>query len=259
MIKDTTRTGNFTASRISELLSVGTGKTRRNYILDCALEKIGVFNTFQNTQMRHGINNQKVAFEHFKAQYDIAKGATWFDEYVPINENCGASPDVKLDDVTPMDIKCPYYLDTFLEQIAKVPNKYFYQIQMQAMALGGDSCGIGFYLTRPELTGDPEWIEYEMPLEDRLHMVTFPLSAEVEDTILKSVELAVPERELYVEILNNAPVLNIFDYFYERKVKLKKYRPIKECSNIEKAKIFKVEAEVRSESEGGYKFYYEAK
>lgn len=231
--------GVFSASRISELVAGGTGRTRRNYILDLAMEICGIKKSVKTMAMDHGTQNQQSAFELFKkyfwADYPNAR---WFDEYIPINDNCGASPDVMLDDVTTFDIKCPYTEDNFLDQVQKVPNKYFWQIQMQLLATGGDMCGIGFYLTKPEFADNNE--EYAYSIKDRLHPVMFPQSAEHQDTIQAAVELAVPERDLYVDIIGSAEILDPVQYFYEQK-KHHRYRDLKDCGNIAKAEVVRVE------------------
>ena len=71
------RKARFTASRIGELLAGGSGKTRQSYILDLALQSIGIKDEFQTKENIHGIISQRTAFEQVVLkEYDEA---TWFD------------------------------------------------------------------------------------------------------------------------------------------------------------------------------------
>src|SRR5688572_21348496 len=94
---------NFSASRISELLAGGTGKTAQNYILDLALQSLSIKDELSTKATEHGLNNQLYAFE--KVVQPLYPGSVWHDEYIPINEYCGASPD-SLDGNIPTDVKC---------------------------------------------------------------------------------------------------------------------------------------------------------
>ena len=60
---EASRSGMFTASRISELMASGTGKTRLNYIFDIADELINGSKDFETKAMQHGTINQYDAFD----------------------------------------------------------------------------------------------------------------------------------------------------------------------------------------------------
>ena len=73
-IKAEKKTAMFSASRISELLAGGEGKTRNKYILDLAMQEIGIENDFDTKEMRHGIINQINSFEQIiKPKYKLKK------------------------------------------------------------------------------------------------------------------------------------------------------------------------------------------
>lgn len=245
------RDGCFTASSISKLLAGGTGATRKSYIMEVALSALGIKQKNIDTiDTKHGIANQMNAYEFcLKPLY---KGVQWVDRYIPINDNCGASPDCVWLGNYPIDIKCPGHIDTYLEQIEKVKPSYFYQIQMQIMSVNKDNDSrpdqegaLCTYLTKKEEWGADTWTEYPFALEDRFRIAPIKKNDEVCDTILKAVEKAVPERDLLIECLNNAKLMEEEEYFYHQ-MKHNKYRDIKLCSNLEKANIIRV----------NNKFYY---
>ena len=238
------RVGCFSASNISRLMAGGGGATRKSYILEVATEVvIGERHQLDTAAMKHGVANQMNAYEFvLKPLY---KGVQWVDKYIAINENCGASPDCVWLGNYPIDIKCPFEIDTYLEQIEKVKPSYFAQIQMQIMAVKGEEGALCTYLTKKEEWGSDTWSEYPFALEDRFRVEPIKKDEETCDRILTAVEKAAPERDLYIECLNNATVMDEIEYFYYQ-MKHNKCRDIKSCSNIEKANIIRV----------NNKFYY---
>lgn len=230
MITDEKRKGRFTASGITRLLAEGTGKTRINYIIEVAKNGLGIRDEFSTSDTRHGINNQINAFDFVvKNNFDHAK---WADEYMPINDDCGASPDVLVaydNNVCPLDIKCPTTIDNYIKQIADTKNQYYYQVQMQMMATDAEVGFLCYYLTKPEVFG-VEWKEYPMPIEDRFKINTFHRNPEAVDRILKAVEDAVPLRDILIKKMEDAILLDEIEYFYEQK-KHMKFRDIGYSSN----------------------------
>lgn len=218
----------FSASRISELLAGGTGKTAQNYCLDLALESIGIKDNIDTPATRHGLNNQLSAFEALvKRKFPYA---VWYDEFIPINDKCGASPD-SLAGSTPNEIKCPYYIDTFLEQINSVPKKYILQNQMQMMATGAEEGFIWFYLTKPEEWGVEEWNEYPFPLELRQHCEFIKKDEEIQYNILEKVDHFHPVKLSFVKLLEEAEVMDYEQFFYVQMSGFS-YRKLKDCNNI---------------------------
>ena len=219
----------FSASRISELLAGGTGKTAQSYILDLALQSIGIKEEISTPAMKHGIQNQMSGFENVVKP--LFPNAQWHDEFILINEYCGASPDI-LNESTPMDIKCPYYIDTYLEQINKPPTKYYAQIQMQMMACKSDVGRLIFYLTKPEEWGqETEVEEYSFPLQLRFKIFEFSKDEELQEKILFKVEESQPKKIQMIELLGNAELLSEEQFFYEQMNGFV-YRKLQESNNI---------------------------
>lgn len=238
------RVGCFSASSISRLLAGGTGATRKSYIMELALDAVGASKPNIDTMYtKHGIANQMNAFDF--CLKPIYKGIQWVDKYIPINKNCGASPDCVWQGNFPIDIKCPGEIDTYLEQIEKIKPSYFAQIQMQIMSVNGTEGALCTYLTKREEWGSDTWDEYPFALADRHKIEVIKKDEEMCDRILSEVEKAAPERDLYIEILGNAEVMEEEKYFYHQ-MKHNKYRDIKLCSNLSNSEILRVKN----------KFYY---
>ena len=70
------RVGMFTASRISELLAGGSGKTKQSYIYDIACEVVGVKKEISTAPMIHGINTEQSAFDFGVLPADAPQATT---------------------------------------------------------------------------------------------------------------------------------------------------------------------------------------
>jgi len=232
------RVGKFSASRISELLAGGTGKTAQSYCLDLAMEMIGIKKDLQTSDMLHGIVNQLNAFE--LCVKPLHPNINWHDEYMAIDDRCGASPDFIGVGIVG-DIKCPTSIYTYLEQIEKMPTKYYNQLQMQMMSANVKDAMLCFYLTKKEEWGEDEWSEYPMPLEDRFKIFDVQKDEETCDKIMTAVDKYQPEKNILAEKLANAPVMDEVEFFYSQMQGMR-YKNLKEASNIFTAadKIIKV-------------------
>lgn len=219
----------FSASRISELLADGQGKTAQSYILDLALQSLGIKDDISTPAMKHGINNQLNAFQQVvKPLYPTAE---WHDEFILINDYCGASPDVLIES-SPLEQKCPFFIDAFIEQINKPPTKYFQQVQMQMMACKSDIGRLVFYLTKPEEWGDEnEVVEYPFPLELRFKVFEFKKDNEIQELILQKVDESEPKKQQMIKMLQEAEIIDSEQYFYEQ-ISGYAYRKLKDCNNI---------------------------
>ncbi len=234
----------FSASRISELLAGGQGKTAQSYILDLAMQSIGIKDELSTPAMKHGINNQINAFE--QVVKPLFPKSEWHDEFILINEHCGASPDILIDS-NPIDVKCPFFIDAFLEQINKPPTKYYAQIQMQMMACKSDIGRLVFYLTKPEEWGqETEVIEYPFPLELRFKIFEFAPDLELQDNILKKVDESEPKKQQMIKLLQDAELMGLEQFYFEQ-ISGFAYRKLQYCNNI-----LNVEKCIRIED----KFYY---
>ena len=113
----------ISASGIGELLT--GGKTGESYLLRKTMEALGIEDNLDTKPMQHGTINQYEAYELIVSEIDNCK---WHDIYTPINYYCGASADC-IGDLGVYDIKCPYYIDTYLEQCQRLPKKYTFKIR----------------------------------------------------------------------------------------------------------------------------------
>lgn len=248
MIEDVNHKGMFSASQITKLLAGKTGATRGGYIYDLALEMIGCDKPdFDNQHMKHGRNNQMTAFQQcIKPLY---KDAVWFDQFIKFDERCGASPDVKIDDLTPCEIKCPYYIDTYAEQILKVPKAYYEQVQMQIITMGGDFGLICFFLSRPEPWGlDESWTEYPFALPLRHTIIEIKKDEAVCEDILTAIDKYTPIKNQLAEKLKAAKVMTETEFFYEQ-YNGYKLRPLRNSNNYFNVEPIRV----------GKEFYYYTK
>lgn len=214
------RKGMFTASRMSDLLAEGSGQSRNNYIFDVAAGVFGCDSRVETAEMRHGIINQHNAFR--LAVQPMFPDAVWFDDFIPINDNCGASPDVVIDGIIPLDVKCPTSVDSFSSEVAKYRKvntadtnaAYFVQCQTQMLATNADQGHLLFYLTKFESYMDTDWREYAVPLEDRTEIITFERNVKVQDAILSAVTEAAIRRDRIIERMANATIMDDAEYFY---------------------------------------------
>ena len=229
--------GVFSASTISQLLAGGTGKTKQSLIYENCLNILGLKEDFQNEAMRHGIATEENAFEYtVKPLFDNAIYQS--NIYIPINENCGATPDVLIgNDV--LDIKCPT-LEKFHSYLWNVPKAYKDQLQMQLLATGGEKAYLLFYLSKPVTFDNADtWNEYEFSnFDDNYILKEFNKDNEVQENILKAIEEAVPIRNEILEILMNAPMVDL-KYLCDYTKTGGQYAKLKESNNILKSDIFR--------------------
>lgn len=206
------RVGNFTASEIYKLF-VG-GKTRDTYIFEKAQEKTtGHQKEFSTKKTDHGHMHEHEAGVSFSEVTGI-QVENLMQEYFPINENCGATPDFKAVDfngnlLASIDCKCP--TDSFFEQkmqfikeskpeFQNVPKQMFYQAQMQMLAMSVDEHYLVRYLTAMDTDYYGNTIEYDLPLNVRLFYQKVKADKRVQAQIIGLVEAAAKERDLLVAI-----------------------------------------------------------
>ena len=217
----------ISASGIGELLT--GGKTAESYLLKKAMECLGIKDELHTRPMEHGLLNQFEAYELVVAKLDNAK---WHDVYTPINDYCGASADAVGDSFV-FDVKCPYYVDTYLEQRAKLPKKYMLQSQMQMLAEGKERGAIVLYLTNSEIDLYGNKIEYPYPLEDRYYIHELSRDEQITSDILITAESGHKKMLEWVEILTAAPEKESGEFFYDQIIGTSVYRKLKTASSIE--------------------------
>lgn len=228
----------FSASRITDLLAGGTGKTRMNYIFELAERSIGIDNSVTTAAMLHGINSEKdaldILFNHLGNGYYNSDGMG-SQVFFPINEYVGATPDAIGDDWVG-DAKCQYFIHTFFEQNDKLATSYYNQVQCQMLALKVDKGYLINYLTKPETYGMEYWVEYPFPLEERFHVHEIEKDERVQSDILEYSEKYFPYIGLGSEILMSAKELDHDEFFYMQFVNRVRFQKLKDVNWIENTK-----------------------
>lgn len=224
----------FSASRASELLATGTGKTRSNYIYELAEQRIGIIRDFRTKQMIHGIDSEHDAISIL---ISIHGGYRNTDNngnqvYFLYNEYIGATPDMIGDDFVG-DAKCQYSINGYMEQCDKLLKKYYIQIQCQMMALDVDKGYLINYLTKPEEWGDDEWKEYPFPLEDRYFIHVIKRDDVVIHDLKVAAEKYYPYIEKCAEIMTNAEILDDVEFFKMQRYNSIRFNKIKDLNWIE--------------------------
>ena len=206
----------FSASRISQLLSGGTGKTRMNYIYELAERSLGIDNTVTTIQMLHGINSEldavAVFIDHMNDGYANSDGQG-SQVFFQINDYVGATPDI-IADTFVADIKCQYSIHGFFEQNDRVIKRYYDQLQCQMLALKVDKGYLMNYLTKPEKYGEDEYREYPFPLSDRFHVHEIEKDEQVQNDILEYSEKFFPYIDICRQIFESAKTLDHDEFFY---------------------------------------------
>ena len=217
----------ISASGIGELLT--GGKTADSYILRKAMEGNGIKEELDTWAMRHGTINQHEAYRLL-----LQDKAKWHDIYTPIDERCGASADAIGEDMV-WDVKCPFYIDTYLEQVQTLPKKYYSQVQMQMIAEKKDKGAVLLYLTSSELDVYGNTIEYPYPIEHRHYIHEFEKDEEVQHNIMKAVEHYYPVLVDWTKRLSEVKTMERDEFFYNQLEGIEKYRKLKTASNINTA------------------------
>lgn len=234
------RTGYFTASRITELLAGWKGKTRQSYIYDIALDVLGCKTEISTAAMEHGTNTEALAFEYaVKPLFPTAFLKS--DTFVVINENLGCSTDVEFkDSKNVLDIKCPS-INGFCKHRHSTTKGYYDQIQTQLLSTGGETGYLFYYLSKPITweNGD-SWTEYEFEnFDDNYFIKEIAKDEQRQSEILEAVEKYAPVRDEMVQLLLNARELDFKEFFALNKTT---YLPnLKESNNILSEKVVRFE------------------
>lgn len=225
--------GGITASGIHNVLA--GGRTAESYILARAMEMVGCKEYISTAAMRHGQLNQIECFQLLLEN----KGVVWHDTYTPIDSRCGASADALSQNST-WEIKCPYYIDTYLEQTANLPKKYYYQSQMQMMAERVNEGKIIFYLTSHNYDMYGNKIEYKYPLQDRHRIFDISPDEKCQYEILQGVDKYYPILIDWKSRLEEIGDSDPDKFFYDQLHGKVKYRKLKTSQNINRAIDFAI-------------------
>lgn len=146
------RVGKVTASRLSDVLAGGSGKTRENYIGELVAERMTgkPYEGFQNGAMERGIELESDA----RTMYDLQSD----DEIVEVDfvphptiEMAGASPDALVGAKGLAEYKCPktsIHIRYLLG--GAIPNSIYCQMQWQLACTEREFCDFSSYDPRME-------------------------------------------------------------------------------------------------------------
>jgi hypothetical protein len=206
------RIGKFTASEIHKLFTGGITKT--TYIEMVAEEMTtGIAREFSNKHTDHGHMHEHEAITNFMEVSGL-NVENLMQEFFEINENCGATPDAKVIDfsgnlLASCDVKCPtttffkqkmIFINSKKPEFQNVPKEFFYQAQMQMMAMGVNEHYLVRYLTAMDTDYYGNTVEYDLPLNVRLFYQKIIADKRIQNQILYIVSEAAKERDLLVKI-----------------------------------------------------------
>lgn len=139
------RLGKVTASRFSDVLAKGSGKTRKAYMYELAAERLTGLPTqsYKSADMEWGSQCEEAA----RKEYELwtSNKADRVGLFV-LNNNIGASPDSVVGEDGLLEIKCPKtttQIDRFLNK--EFPSEYMAQVQGQLWVTGRSWCDFVSY------------------------------------------------------------------------------------------------------------------
>jgi len=100
------RLGKLTASNFSDVMAKGTGKTRKDYMIKLATERLTGLpeESYTNSSMQWGIEHEAEARAYYESLYGRTVEQVGF---VEMNEFVGCSPDGLVGEDGLIEIKCP--------------------------------------------------------------------------------------------------------------------------------------------------------
>ena len=137
---DVIRCGKITASRFSDVMAKGAGKTRKSYMMKILAERLSGMkqDSYSNDSMQWGIEKEQEAREYYESVNGVVVRQVGFVEE---NDYLGCSPDGLVGEDGLLEIKCPntathiqYILD------GKFPSIYKAQVQGQMLICNRSWC-----------------------------------------------------------------------------------------------------------------------
>lgn len=151
------RLGKVTASRFSDAMAGGAGKTRKAYMIKLIAERLTgePQEGYTNAVMQRGNEIEPHAREYYNLLNDITVKEVGF---VELDENIGASPDGLVGEEGLLEIKCPNSA-THIEYLlaGKLPATYKRQVQGQLWVTDREWCDFVSY--DPRVTSRPYFCE----------------------------------------------------------------------------------------------------
>lgn len=135
------RRGKFTSSCIPDLMGIkGIGKTGESLAFKKACEIVMGLDQdddYVSFDMQRGIDLEPLAFENFKESAKVDFLNVENCGFFELNKNEGGTPDGVVNQILPLEIKCPKrdkYLRFIIDEVLETD--HYYQIQHQMRVLG---------------------------------------------------------------------------------------------------------------------------
>lgn len=208
--------GGLGASEISALFTKEgiKAKTAQTLAYEKAKELItGEKKNFTTAAMQHGLFNESDAFEMVVKEV-FPTAVYQADVSFEIEKGLWATPDVidPIQEIT-IDIKCPYTIYTYFQNIKKVSASYLAQVQMQMMATGFNKGYLMFYLTSNVIDEWGNKIEFDIDINDRHKFIEIDANKEFQKEILERAKEFFELRDLIKSHLEKAPLISDMEYF----------------------------------------------
>lgn len=214
-MEEINKLGGLGASEIGALFTQQglKAKTAQTLAYEKALELIlGQKKHLTTTAMQHGIFNEEEAYNVI-IQPNFQNTVYQSDVSFEIDKGLWATPDVinPIDNYC-MDIKCPYTIYTFKQNIDKVPAYYLAQVQMQMLAAGFNKGYLVYYLTSNVMDEWGNKIEFDIPLDQRYHIKEFDADIEFQTEIKERAKTFFEMRDTIKSHLEEAPLITDVEY-----------------------------------------------
>jgi len=229
-MKDINKIGGIGASEVGALFTRDgiRSRTAKTLALEKAKELItGEKKQLNSKELQHGILNE---FEAFKNCISPIKPNAEIQSYISysICDSLWATPDV-IDTDCVIDIKCPYTIYTYYQNINKIKKYYQYQVNTQMIATKKDKGFLCYYLTAHiDENGYKE--EYKIPLSERFKFVEVEKIEGFEKELIKRHSEFIELRDKIHEDLIISE--DIDDFIFNQLTKSNKVTKLKEKSNF---------------------------
>lgn len=230
---DIQKLGGIGASEIGKLFTAQgvKAKTAQTLVLEKCEELInGYRKDITTIAMQHGIFNEEEAFNYVvKPCYPNSKLRS--NESIWIQDELWATPDVTDEsEQLVIDIKCPYSIATYFNNILNIPSTYVAQMQCQLLATGFNNGMICVYLTSNEIDSFGNKIEYDISINERHKFLPIFPDSEFQKEITQRHSEFIKLRDTLMEDLAEATILSDTDFFEIHKTH--KITPLKDKHNL---------------------------
>lgn len=230
MLSNEQKLGGIGASEVGKLFTANglKSKTAQTLLLEKTIELItgerkrGV----DNYATMHGKNSEHLAFEQLiKPNFPTAIYQS--DESIPLFDGCWVTPDViDYEAGITFDIKCPFTIQTFWDNINNVKKGYQYQVNMQMIGTNHKQGYLVYYLTH----NDFRETEYNIPLQQRFKFFSIVADESIQKEEISRIKEFLSIRDKLYPMLCRATAVSDEEQFYLSEKH--KVTPLKAKSNV---------------------------